>query len=84
MKKVNAIMKEKAVFQKNILKDGKIKTVYKTVKAGEKVICLVYPTQNYFVGIPYYNTITEDDFSCFIAISAVTLENTIDENSPKL
>lgn len=78
MKDVEGILKEdvKAVKYDLIKRqDGLFdaKTLYKTIKAGTKVTVTLYETQNYCLGMPYYDIIDEDRYFCKVNIDIVDL-----------
>ncbi len=84
VKTVDAIMKSNVVFHKYeihndiewIKKNGcTIEEKFREVKIGEKVKCVIYETQNYFLTIPYYDTSTEDGYNCCVCVDDVELIN---------
>lgn len=83
MRLVWAIITKEATFQKHVLlhdewreKHGcTIETVYRVVEVGERVVCEVYNTMNYFLGDPYYNVATEDGYHCCVSVSSLKLDD---------
>ena len=72
-----AVIKINATFRKLEVHDDincTIEEKYREVKIGERVKCLIYPTQNYFLTTPYYNTITDDGYHCCICINDIELQ----------
>lgn len=78
MKEIKAKMKQDVEFHKYEIVDAasmNIKEKFRTVKIGEIVKCIIYPTQNYFLTTPYYDAITEDGFNCKVNVDCVELLN---------
>ena len=80
----DAVMKTNATFRKIEVNDDiewinknncTIEEKYREVKVGEKVRCLIYSTQNYFLTTPYYDTITNDEYHCCICVDDVEVLN---------
>lgn len=78
MKEIKAKMKQDVEFHKYEVIDAatmNIKEHFRIVKAGELVKCIIYPTQNYFLTTAYYDTITNDGFSCKVDANCVEILN---------
>jgi len=80
MKTVDAIMKSEATFMKHIVHEDLpkdhpdwIETVYRKVREGEKVRCVIYPEPSSFLEMFYYDIVTSDGFHCKLNMKSVEL-----------